>query len=98
MEDNLRTSSKSKGSWNLVWVYLSFNISSSYSLSRKCWTLEKLISEHIVEQAGTELGQAQLKLGLDFTLIFCRFGSPICIDRIGLIEYIWFVVFGFSHF
>ena len=24
----------------------------------------------IVEQAGTELGQAQLKLGLDFTLIF----------------------------
>ena len=26
------------------------------------------------EQAGTELGQAQLKLGLDFTLIFCRVG------------------------
>ena len=26
------------------------------------------------EQPGTELGQAQLKLGLDFTLIFCRFG------------------------
>ena len=25
-------------------------------------------------QAGTELGQAQLKLGLDFTLIFCRVG------------------------
>ena len=25
----------------------------------------------IVEQAGTELGQAQLKLGLDFTVIFC---------------------------
>ena len=23
------------------------------------------------KQAGTELGQAQLKLGLDFTLIFC---------------------------
>ena len=23
------------------------------------------------EQVGTELGQAQLKLGLDFTLIFC---------------------------
>ena len=27
----------------------------------------------VKEQAGTELGQAQLKLGLDFTLIFCRF-------------------------
>ena len=24
-----------------------------------------------LKQAGTELGQAQLKLGLDFTLIFC---------------------------
>ena len=28
----------------------------------------------IRKQAGAELGQAQLKLGLDFTLIFCRFG------------------------
>ena len=26
------------------------------------------------EQAGTELGQAQLKLGLDFSLIICKFG------------------------
>ena len=27
---------------------------------------------------GTELGQAQLKLGLDFTLIICKFGfSPL---------------------
>ena len=26
------------------------------------------------EQAGAELGQAQLKLELDFTLIFFRFG------------------------
>ena len=26
------------------------------------------------EQAGTELGQAQLKLDFDFTLIFFRFG------------------------
>ena len=34
------------------------------------------------KQAGTELGQAQLKLGLDCTVIFCRFGfSPF-----GLIE------------
>ena len=32
----------------------------------------------IKRQAGTELGQAQLKLGLDFTLIFCRIGfSPL---------------------
>ena len=29
----------------------------------------------IWEQAGAELGQAQLTLGLDFTLIFCKFGS-----------------------
>ena len=27
-----------------------------------------------IEQTAAELGQAQLKLGLDFTLIFCRFG------------------------
>ena len=26
------------------------------------------------EQAGAELGHGQFKLGLDFTLIFCRFG------------------------
>ena len=25
-------------------------------------------------QAGAELGQAQLKLGRDFTLFFCKFG------------------------
>ena len=35
----------------------------------------------MLEQAGTELGQAQLKLGLDFTLIFCRIG------------YVWFFTF-----
>ena len=33
------------------------------------------------KQAGTELGQAQLKLGLDCTLIFCRF----CLFPFGLI-------------
>ena len=27
-----------------------------------------------IKQAGAELGQAQLILGLDFTLIFCSFG------------------------
>ena len=41
--------------------------------------LGKKFGTHILEvgkkQAGTELGQAQLKLGLDFTLIFCRFGG-----------------------
>ena len=26
------------------------------------------------EKAGAELGQTQLKLGVDFTLILCRFG------------------------
>ena len=34
------------------------------------------------KQAGAELGQAQLKLGLDFTLIFCRFGF----SRFGLVK------------
>ena len=54
------------------------------------WDRKKLALEYGLKernkkrlrQAGTELGQAQLKLGLDFTLIFCRFGfSPF-----GLIE------------
>ena len=32
------------------------------------------------KQAGAELGQAQLKLGWDFTLIFYRFGfSRFCL-------------------
>ena len=35
-----------------------------------------------IKQAGAELGQAQYKLGLDFTLIFCRFG----LSRFGLVE------------
>ena len=35
-----------------------------------------------MEQAGAELGQAQLKLGLDFALIFCRFGF----STFGLVE------------
>ena len=34
------------------------------------------------EQAGTELGQAQLKLGVDCILIFCRFDF----SQFGLIE------------
>ena len=37
------------------------------------------------KQAGTELGQAQLKLGLNFTQIFCRFGF----FPFGLMELIW---------
>ena len=58
------------------------------------------------QQAGTELDQAQLMLGLDFTLIFCRFGfSRFCLvglvcsikfcrfDCIDLVWYIWFITF-----
>ena len=33
-------------------------------------------------QAGPELAQTQYKLGLDITLIFCRFGF----SRFGLVE------------
>ena len=40
---------------------------------------------NIYKQAGAELGQAQLKLGLDFTLIFFKFGS----SRFGLVHLVW---------
>ena len=58
-----------------------------------------------MKQAVTELGQAQLKLGLKFILIFCRFGfsrfglggfSFVGLIRFGLIylvQYIWFFRF-----
>ena len=36
-------------------------------------------------QAGAELGQAQLNLGLDFSLIFCRFG----LSTVGLESKLW---------
>ena len=41
------------------------------------------------KQAGAELGQAQLKLRLDFTLIFCRFGFP----GYNLVELVWWILF-----
>ena len=50
------------------------------------------------KEAGAEVGQAQLKLGLDF-LSFWRFGFSIFgwIDLVllGLIQYIWFSTFGY---
>ena len=39
-----------------------------------------------VKQAGAELGQAQLKLWLDFTFFVQIWFLPIWIDRIGLIK------------
>ena len=39
-----------------------------------------------IEQAGAELGQAQLKLGLDSTLIFFRFDF----SGFSLIEFVWY--------
>ena len=58
--------------------------------------LQKVI--RIIEnvQAGAELGQAQNKLGLDLTLIFCRFGLVELVGRfsfIGLIEKIWLIIY-----
>ena len=51
------------------------------------------------QQAGAELGQAQLKLGLDFTPIFSRFVfSGFSFYLIGLIEKIWFGILGSLHF
>ena len=40
-------------------------------------------------QAGAELGQAQLKLGLDFTLTFCRFGFVELDCRISFCRFDW---------
>ena len=39
-----------------------------------------------MKQAGTELAQAQYKLGLDFTLNFCRFS--LCIGLVKLVRWI----------
>ena len=41
------------------------------------------------KQAGAELGQAQLKLGLNFNLIFCRFGFT----GYSLVESVWWTLF-----
>jgi len=41
------------------------------------------------KQAGAELSQAQLKLGLDFTLIFCRFGFT----EYSLVKLVWWILF-----
>ena len=57
------------------------------------------------KQAGAELGQAHLKLGLNFTLIFCRFGFSTSglivlvgwIFFVGLTKWIWFGIFGSLH-
>ena len=43
--------------------------------------------ENKTEQAGAELGQAELKLELDFTLIFFRFGAKVLV---GLIQFFRF--------
>ena len=47
--------------------------------------LEQPASESKIIHAGAELCQAQLKMGLDFALIFCRFGFSV----FGLIELVW---------
>ena len=39
------------------------------------------------QQAGAELGQAQLMLGMDYTLIFCRFRF----SRLGLAELVGWI-------
>ena len=41
---------------------------------------EALANNQYRKQAGAELGQAQLKLGLDCTLIFFRFGSIVLVE------------------
>ena len=57
-----------------------------------------------MKQAGAELGQAQLKLGLDFNQIqypfgFSKFDLVELVEYIlGLTEKIWFGIFWFSVF
>ena len=48
----------------MTFLYL-FDISGAENRVSKPFLLEK-----VLEQAGAELGQAQLKLGFDFTLVF----------------------------
>ena len=48
---------------------------------------ESLIWAKIIEQAGAELRQAQLKLGLNLTLIFCS----LVFSRFGLVELLWLI-------
>ena len=45
----------------------------------------KTILDKLLKQNLAELGQAKLKLGLKFTLIFCRFG----LFRLSLVELVW---------
>ena len=56
---------------------------------------KNLPNEIIVQQAGAELGQAQLMLEWDFTLIFCKFGkfsSKDLVQGMNLSSQIWFCI------
>ena len=48
----------------------------------------------IIEQAGAELGQAQLKLGLDFSFIFFRND----LSRFVLVELVQWIMLDRPHF
>ena len=79
-------------------IYLKFNFLLKNFLIVLWLSLEKYKI-----QAGAELGQAQHKLGLDFTLILCSFGFSRfgMVELIrwfqlaGFIEQVWFGIFGF---
>ena len=47
----------------------------------------QIFSIESTKQAGAKLGQAQLKLGLDFISIFCRFGFT----GNSLVELVWWI-------
>ena len=44
------------------------------------WILINILLKNKQEQAGAELGQAQRKLGLEFTLIFFRIGPIVLVE------------------
>ena len=54
------------------------------------------------KQAQAELGKAQLKPGLDFTLIFCRIGSIVWVGlnqfcRFDCIDLVWYILLFTLH-
>ena len=56
------------------WIMIENIINYIINMIKRKLTPEMFILDNWAtdQQAGVELGQAQLKVGLDFTLIFCR--------------------------
>ena len=83
--------------WILPFMIFVYPIIKIYTIiggknkSRSCGQFEKdgkvRNKRFQIRNAGAELGQGHIKVGLDFILIFCRFGFLICFGRIEWAEY-----------